>query len=176
MKSFGWITKVIFVLLWFVCHSLGFAEVTLPGKDLQKVGWVEKVSIFPGNFKIKAKLDTGAEHSSLNAVHIDEFERNGAKWVRFDVTNWKGRKESIETRVIRKAKIKQHGRESTVRPVIRLGICLGNVYKEVEVNLQDRRKFQYRMLIGRSYLKALFLVDASATFTVEPHCQGNADQ
>jgi hypothetical protein len=63
-----------------------------------------------------------------------------------------------------------------MRPVIRLGICLGNVYKEVEVNLQDRSKFNYQMLIGRSYLKNSFLVDASATFTVETNCQGNIDQ
>jgi hypothetical protein len=74
------------------------------------------------------------------------------------------------------ATIKQHGAESATRPVIRLGICLGNVYKEVEVNLQDRSKFNYQLLIGRSYLKNSFLVDASATFTIKTQCQKNIDQ
>ena len=57
-----------------------------------------------------------------------------------------------------------------------LGICLGNVYKEVEVNLEDRSKFNYQLLIGRSYLKNSFLVDASATFTLKPNCQVNGNQ
>jgi hypothetical protein len=128
MKNLSLTTKVIFIFLWLGCNSIGFAEVTSPGKDLRTVGWVEKVNIFPGNLKIKAKLDTGAEHASLNATHIDEFERSRAKWVRFDVTNWNGRKESIEARIIRTAKIKQHGRKSAMCPVIRLRICLGKVY------------------------------------------------
>ena len=144
--------------------------------EKQIIGWVEKVVIFPGNLKIKAKLDTGARHSSLNATLIEAFERDGVKWIRFNVTNWKGRMEQIESEVVRMASIKQHGAESATRPVIRLGICLGNVYKEVEVNLQDRSKFNYQLLIGRSYLKNSFLVDASATFTIKTQCQKNIDK
>ena len=122
--------------------------------------------------KIKAKLDTGARNSSLTTTHIDEFEQDGVKWIRFDVTNWRGDTERFEARVIRMAKIKQHGRQPAMRPVIRLGICLGNVYKEVEVNLEDRSKFNYQMLIGRRYLQNSFLVDSSVTFRVKPNCQG----
>ncbi|MGD8724220.1 MAG: RimK/LysX family protein, partial [Desulfobacterales bacterium] len=144
--------------------------------DLRVAGWVEYVSLFPGNLKVKAKLDTGARNSSLNANHIEEFERDGATWVRFKLKNWKGRSESFEARIARMAKIKQHDNESATRPVIRLGICLGDVYKKVEVNLEDRSKFNYQMLIGRSYLKDSFLVNASATFTMEPTCQGHIDR
>ena len=140
--------------------------------EKQVAGWVERVSIFPGNLEIKAKLDTGARNSSLNANHIEEFERDGAKWVRFKLKNWKGRTLSMEARVIRMAIIKQIGTSSITRPVIRLGICLGKVYKEVEVNLEARGKFNYQMLIGRSYLRNSTLVDASATFKVKPDCQG----
>jgi hypothetical protein len=176
MKNLRWATKLIFVAFLFLCSAPGFAEDAPPTKDLQVVGWVERVSLFPGNLKIKAKLDTGARNSSLNANRIEEFKRDGENWIRFKLKNWQRRTESIEARVIRTTTIKQHGRESAMRPVIRLGICLGNVYKEVEVNLEDRSKFNYQMLIGRSYLKKSFLVDASATFTVEPNCQGNIDQ
>ena len=150
----------------------GFSEVALSNKDLQVAGWVENVSLFPGNLKIKAKLDTGAKNSSLNAKYIEDFERDGEKWVRFKLKNWKGRTEKFEARVIRTATIKQHEAESATRPVIRLGICLGNVYKEVEVNLQDRSKFNYQMLIGRSYLRNSILVNSAVTFTVQPECQG----
>jgi hypothetical protein len=172
MKNLSWITKVIFVVLLFLCEMPGFSEVALSNKDLQVAGWVENVSLFPGNLKIKAKLDTGARNSSLNAKHIEEFERDGVKWLRFELKNWKGRTQSFEARVIRMTTIKQHETQSITRPVIRLGICLGNVYKEVEVNLQDRSKFNYQLLIGRSYLRNSILVDSSATFTVQPDCQG----
>jgi hypothetical protein len=175
MKNFSWTTKVFFILL-LLCHPPGFAEDAPPIKNLQVAGWVENVSIFPGNMKIKAKLDTGARNSSLNARNLEEFYRDGDKWVRFKLKNWKGRTENFEARIIRTATIKQHETDSVTRPVIHLGICLGNVYKEVEVNLQDRGKFNYQMLIGRSYLKNSFLVDASTTFTTEPSCQGSIDQ
>jgi hypothetical protein len=39
--------------------------------DKQTVGWTEIISILPGNLKIKAKLDTGADNSSLNANNIE---------------------------------------------------------------------------------------------------------
>ncbi len=149
-----------------------FAETALSTDGMRVAGWIENVSIFPGNLKIKAKLDTGARNSSLNANHIEKFERDGVNWVRFKLKNWKGRTENIEARVIRMATIKQHGDKSMTRPVIRLGICLGNVFKEVEVNLEDRRKFNYQMLIGRSFLQKSILVDSSVTFTVQPDCQG----
>ena len=171
MKNLSWIIKAIFLVLLFLSDAPGFSEVASSNKDLLVAGWVENVSIFPGGLKIKAKLDTGARNSSLNAKHIEEFERNREKWVRFDLKNWKGRTVSFETKVIRMATIKQHETESATRPVIRLGICLANVYKEVEVNLEDRSKFNYQMLIGRSYLRNSILVDSSATFKVQPDCQ-----
>lgn len=164
-------TKTFLGLIFIIAASLMYVHDAM-SSEKQVAGWVENVILFPGNLQIKAKLDTGARHSSLNANHIDEFYRGGDKWVRFKLKNWKGRTVSFEARVIRTVKIKQHGKQSALRPVIRLGICLGNVYKEVEVNLEDREKFNYQLLIGRSYLKNSILVDASASFTVKPSCQG----
>ncbi len=142
----------------------------------QIVGWIEIVSIYPGNMKIKAKLDTGARNSSLNAKKLIEFERNGERWVRFDLTNWKGRIETFEAKVSRTAKIKQLGQEADSRQVIKLGICIGGTYKEVEVNLEDRSGFNYQMLVGRSFLKGSFIVDPELSFTIKPNCQGVSGQ
>jgi hypothetical protein len=176
MKNLKQTAIAVFVLLLILYTVSGFAENPPPKDDLRVAGWVERVSIFPGNLNIKAKLDTGARHSSLNAKHIEEFERDGTTWVRFELKNWKGRMERFEAAVVRMATIKQHDADSVNRPVIHLGICLGTVYKKVEVNLEDRSKFNYQLLIGRSYLKNSFLVDASATFTLKPNCQVNSDQ
>jgi len=141
-------------------------------EERQTVGWVEKAIVFPGNLQLKVKLDTGALNSSLNASQIEEFVRNDEKWIRFSVTNWQNLTATLEKKLIRTARIKEHDRASNQRPVIQLGICLANVFKEVEVNLVDRSNFRYQMLIGRSYLRNSILVDPSASFKVKPNCQG----
>ncbi len=164
------IAKYCYKILIASVLVLGLNSYAIP-QDKQVVGWVENVTIYPGNFKIKAKLDTGAKHSSLNAANIQEIQRNGESWVRFDVTNWKGRSQSFEQKVIRTAKIKEHKGKSQKRAVTRIDICLGNVFKEVEVNLTDRSMFNYQVLIGRSFLRDSFIIDTSKTYTVEPDCK-----
>jgi hypothetical protein len=84
--------------------------------------------------------------------------------------------ETFEAKVIRTAKIKQIGQEADKREVIKLGICVGNTYKEVEVNLEDRSGFNYQMLIGRSYLRESFIIDPELGFTLKPDCRGVSDQ
>ncbi len=44
--------------------------------------WIDKVK---SNFR--ARVDTGAATSSLNAVDLQEFERDGKKWVRFSLAH-----------------------------------------------------------------------------------------
>ena len=161
--------------LFFLCASmLIIPAFPTPSNSQAKlvVGWIENVNIYPGNLYIRAKMDTGAKNSSLNAAQIKKFERNGEIWVHFSVIDRKGKKFNFEKKVLRDVKIKEHGSEPDMRPAIILGICLGTVFKEVEVNLEDRSKFNYQMLIGRSFLKNSFIVDPSAIFTTKPKCEG----
>ena len=163
-KALFSLTASIFIILAFVaptnCHEKLVA------------GWIENVQIHPGNLFIRAKLDTGAKNSSLNAAQIKKFERQGETWIQFYVVDRKGKKFNFEKKVHRYAKIKDRGSAPENRPVILLGICLGAIYKEVEVNLEDRSNFNYPLLIGRSFLKGSIIVDPSATFTTKPECEG----
>ena len=143
--------KIIQIALLSGLLAIGPATATIAA-DKQTVGWTEIISIVPGNMKVKAKLDTGADHSSLNARKIDYFDRAGERWVRFRFRNFEDRYQVIEARTIRTAAIKRLGQEAVDRPVIRLGICIGNTFKQTEVNLTDRSGFDYQMLIGRSFL------------------------
>ena len=56
--------------------------------------------------------------------------------------------------------------------MVLLGICVGAYYREVEVNLVDRSKFKYPLLVGRSFLSGALIVDPSKTYAVEPNCPG----
>ncbi|MEW6113012.1 MAG: RimK/LysX family protein [Thermodesulfobacteriota bacterium] len=134
------------------------------------VGLVEEVKITPGGITLEAKLDTGADHSSLHAVNISRFRRGSERWVRFDVVNAEGDRVTLERELARVSRIKSPDDRPQKRPAVMLGVCLGNVYKEIEVNLVDRSRFRTKMLIGRSFMKDKLLVDPSKKNTVKPTC------
>ncbi len=135
------------------------------------IGWVEKVQIFPETITVHAKIDTGADHSSLNVEALTKFIRHGEPWVRFSFTPQESKAVTLERKVIRYAKIKRKSADSQERPVVLLGICLGKTYKsDMVVNLANRGNFTYNMLIGRSFLRDTFIVDSSLTYTLEPSC------
>ncbi len=48
-------------------------------------GWVEWAYIEPLHIHVKAKLDSGAKTSSLSAVDMERFTRDGDAWIRFHV-------------------------------------------------------------------------------------------
>ena len=163
------IAKLINIALLIAALNIGQATDVSAG-DKKIVGWAEIVSIYPGSIKIKAKLDTGAEHSSLNTKKIEYFDVAGESWVRFELRNFEERLETYEARIMRIAKIKRLGQEAVNRPTINLGICIGSTYKKVEVNLTDRSGFNYQMLIGRSFLKGSFLIDPELSFISRAAC------
>ena len=157
---------------------LSLLLLVIPNEQIQSeekeiVGWVEKVRLYPSNLVVQGKLDTGADYSSLSASKIEEFDKDGERWVKFSVQNRYGEIREISERVQRTALIKRHGGKSPQkRPVIRLAICLGTHYMETDVNLVDRSNFDYQMLIGRNFMAGNILIDPASTYVAEPHCQG----
>lgn len=126
-------------------------------------GWTERVRLLPSGVELEAKLDSGAENSSLHVARLRFFERDEKRWVRFTVEGDGGRRVAFERRLLRRAAIKRHTGRSDVRPVVAMAICLGSVARLVEVNLVDRSRFEYPILVGRSFLADEFLIDASGT-------------
>ena len=157
------------LVLWFGLAIAWAGHAVAQTKET--LGWVEKIRIFPGDVVLHAKLDTGADYSSLSARDIDEFAKEGKRWVRFSVVNRYGKETTLERPVQRYALIKRHNGKHQKRPVIRLGLCVGVSFMETDVNLVDRTNFEYQMLIGRSFLAGHAIVDAANTFTREPDCQ-----
>ena len=138
----------------------------------QILGYVEKVRVEPGNFISKAKLDTGAVSASLSAIRIKEFTREGKKWVKFEIPQENGNIQ-LERELVRHVRIKSRSgevknnffRRSIRRPVVRMQLTIGNKVKEVEVNLTNRKDFNYPLLLGRKPLiKFNIAVDPALTF------------
>lgn len=133
-------------------------------------GYIEPVRIYPGGLDIGAKLDTGAASSSPNVARPEPFERGGKRYLRFNVVNRMGQSQTFEREVVRTARIRRAGAEINERPVVRLGICLGGIFKWSEVNLRDRSGMDFQMLIGRSFLARSVLVDSEAQNRTRPSC------
>lgn len=129
-------------------------------------GWREHISIDGVSGRFTAKLDTGALTSSIHAEEQELFERDGAKWVRFIVTD-PGEAKPVRTRVeaplVRIARIKEPGAESVARQVVRLSFQIGERRMRGEFTLNDRRNMLAPVLIGRSILKDLGWVDPGRT-------------
>ncbi len=132
------------------------------------LGWREWLS-FPklGIHGIKAKVDTGARTSALHTHHYQITEKNGSQWVRF----WlhplpKKPKLELECeapvsdlRVVRDS----GGREEN-RPFIEARVKLGEFEWPIELSLTNRESMKFRMLLGRTAISGLFLVDSTSSY------------
>ncbi|HNP59667.1 MAG TPA: RimK/LysX family protein [Nitrospirales bacterium] len=139
-----------------------------------RAGWVEEVILIPDSIRLEAKLDTGAKSASLHAENLSTFSKDNERWVRFDITAQDGKHTTLERKVHRTVKIKQHERESSERPVILLDLCLGTHIEQTEVNLTDRSNYKYPLLIGRMFLSGHFIVDSSTTHLLKPDCSSQS--
>lgn len=166
----------LLALLWALSPSLARAEDAKSQSPDPAVnapvmlGWAERARIFPGNLAVQAKLDTGANTSSLNAPDYKVFERDGKTWVRFTVLNRAGAHREYELEVVRMSKVKNLRGPISVRPVIHLEVCVGTIRKVAELNLSRRKNFIYKLLLGRRFLSGIITVDPSRKFTTEPDC------
>ena len=115
----------------------------------------------------KARIDTGATTSSLNATNIVEFERDGKKWVRFDFSKALNNSHIIEAKVARTILIRQaNNSKPTRRPIIELPVQLGDIKTLTEFTLADRSHMTFPVLLGRTFLKDIAVVDVARTYTV----------
>lgn len=127
------------------------------------VGGLENVWFPDLEVALTARIDTGVETASMDAQEIKQFERDGKPWVRFTIINPKTEKpETLERRLVRTIGINQAGAaEAKRRPVVKMGIVIGQNEQTAEFGLSSRRHTSYQVKIGRSILKDVMVVDVS---------------
>ncbi|MGF1714085.1 ATP-dependent zinc protease family protein [Photobacterium chitinilyticum] len=126
--------------------------------------WLDSIQSF-----FKARIDTGATTSSLNAVDIQIFERDGKEWARFNLNHtFDGNEEKaeiVEAPVVRWVKVRQSTSEqSERRPVIEAWVKLGLLHEKAQFTLADRSQMTYPILLGREFFKDIALVDVGKKF------------
>ncbi len=125
------------------------------------VGEEEWVHISPPKINLLARVDTGATVSSIHAVNVTEFERDGEKWVKFEIAHEASEPAvTVERKIVRYSNIRQSSSDETERrPVVKLNIRLGTIKDAAEFTLADRGQMNYPVLLGREFLKDITLVD-----------------
>lgn len=160
--------KHLYVCRRFSCKAclcaftlLAFVSVTTAASaEKPHIGWIEnaQLSLHP-ELIVKAKIDTGAQSSSLHATHIEYLPPNAEQPDRVRFTLLTGK--VMEQPLVRKTEIKLKTGGFQSRPVIRAQLCLGNRLQTIELNLVNRAHFAYPLLIGRPQLRD-YLVDVSS--------------
>lgn len=132
------------------------------------LGSLEKVYIEVVKSYFIARVDTGAATSSINAVDMQKFERDGKKWVRFHVSDDEVAVEDrkwIESPIVRHVKIRQASLEELERrPVVELWVKIGSVHEKAQFTLTDRTQMDYPLLLGREFIQDVAFVDVSRDF------------
>jgi hypothetical protein len=136
--------------------------------NLPIVGAVEWATVEPGNIRMEARIDTGAESTSVHAEDLQLVEKDGKRWVHFSLLNPDtNEKVPVELRLRKKIKVKQSDSEKQTRYVVEMWITLGKIRSLVEVTLSDRDHMEYPLLIGRNMLVDTMIVDVSARHTAK---------
>jgi len=157
----------LWVIVWLVLIPLD--RDTAVSAEKATIGAVENVVVLPWKITLLARIDTGAAFSSIdardirvkdNTVEFKLFERGGEQAIRLPIVRWR----NIRT---------SEGEER--RPVVRLQLCIGTELLTAAVNLNDRSKMEYSLLIGRNALAGRFVVDVGHHKMLAPNClEGHA--
>ena len=143
-------------------------KLTPMARKLKTIGWREWVSLPElGVPEIKAKVDTGADNSSLHAFNITRFDDDGRPLVRFEIhPRQRKRRPVIEcvAEVVGERKVKNPGGRTEVRPVIRTKLLIAGEELDALVNLTTRDQMTFRMLLGRRTVRENFVVDPGRSY------------
>lgn len=118
----------------------------------------------------KARVDTGATTSSISAVDIEPFERDGKDWVKFKIEHDGVKSNEIALPVQRWVKIRQSSADGTQkRAVVDAWIQIGDLKEKTEFTLADRTHLTFPLLLGRSFFKDVAVVDVSQVYIQDKH-------
>lgn len=131
------------------------------------VGWREWVSLPKlGIAFIKAKIDTGARTSALHAFSLDVAVEAGIKTARFGVHPYRGDTRTVvwcAAPVIDERHVRDSGGHREWRFVIATDMRLAGRDRPIELTLTARDTMLFRMLVGRTAMRGLY-VDPFASF------------
>ena len=131
------------------------------------LGWRERLDLPRlGIHRLRAKVDSGARTSCLHVEGQWRFVDAGAPWVGFRLRTGRPDGGMIEAAspLFDERMVTDSGGHRGLRPFILTRLELAGVARDIEVNLADRRRMRFPMLLGRTAMQDAFMVDPSRSW------------
>ncbi|MGY5356078.1 30S ribosomal protein S6--L-glutamate ligase [Wenyingzhuangia sp. IMCC45467] len=116
---------------------------------------------------IKARIDSGAKTSSIQATDITTYKKNRENWVRFNIqplTENRSISIECEAKVTGTRIVKSSSGIPEKRYVIKSQVTMGGETWEIELTLADRDNMEFKMLLGRQAMENKMIVNPSEEF------------
>lgn len=137
-------------------------------EQLPMLGWREWVALPEfGIAQIKAKIDTGARSSALHTVDMEPYQKAGENWLMFTVeAKQKQPGLLIECHAPIKDRriVSDSGGHKQRRYVIETQLVFGQHLIQAEITLTNRDSMRFRMLLGRTAMNKVFIIDPHASY------------
>ncbi len=134
-------------------------------KPKQTLGRREKVDLPDlGITEVDAKIDTGAYTAALHCHDIKIITRKGAQLLQFrllDPQHPRYERKTYRVGDFKSKLVKSSNGKSEQRFVIKSTVRILEKDYIVEFSLADRSAMRYPVLLGRRFLKSIFVVDVS---------------
>ena len=132
--------------------------------SLTPLGWREWVFLpLYNDFKLKAKIDTGARTSSIHATNIQVYQKGASQMVKFQIYQSESFLD-IDTKLVSYKKIKSSFGQTEIRPSVHMKIQIGAEIWLTEITLAQRAKLTYPMLIGRNSLNKKHIIHSHKSY------------
>ncbi|WP_339713737.1 30S ribosomal protein S6--L-glutamate ligase [uncultured Kriegella sp.] len=140
-------------------------------KELELIG-SEEWCVFKdlGVPAIKARIDSGAKTSSIQATNIKIHSKNAQEWVKFDVNPLQENRSiaiPCEAKLVDRRMVKSSSGISEERLVIKTPVTLGDSVFDIELTLANRDTMEFRMLLGREAINGRYLVNPAETYKIQ---------
>ncbi|MET6991167.1 30S ribosomal protein S6--L-glutamate ligase [Sediminicola arcticus] len=141
-------------------------------KDLSIIG-SEEWCVFKemGIPAIKARVDSGARTSSIQATNTKVFTKGVQEWVKFEVNPLQDNRSFnmlCEAKLVDRRTVKSSSGISEERLVIKTPVTIGSETFNIELTLANRDTMEFRMLLGREALNERYMVNPA-----ESYCLGD---
>ncbi|EDP99234.1 hypothetical protein KT99_13487 [Shewanella benthica KT99] len=133
-------------------------------QDKTIIGPTAEMSVVETKFTYVARIDTGVVENSLHAVDfnvangVDDMDANIGKMLSFTTENEKGVSHRVQAMIVEISLIR-NAQGSENRYMVEPTVGEPDQEYKVKVNLRDRSKMSYKLLIGRNWLQGHYLVD-----------------
>ena len=135
------------------------------------IGQTARVGIGETAMEFVARVDTGAATTSVHAEEV----RVANGMVDFVVVNRDGTRVPLRLPLARTGTVRNSG-GSKERVFVEMTLSHEGMSKQVLVNLNNRSRLTYPLLLGRNWLKDDYLVDVSRTPEAPLRTQENGSQ